>query len=52
MYEIQSELLNFLPEEKSDKVYRERVTGIIPEVVDNLRAKLEELHKPALQIYF
>lgn len=53
VYEIQSELLSFLPEEKSQtKFTGKELQGLSPEVVDNLKAKLEELHKPSLANLF
>ncbi len=53
VYEIQSELLSFSDEEKSQtKFTGKELQGLSPEVIDSLKAKLEELHKPGLASLF
>jgi superfamily I DNA and/or RNA helicase/very-short-patch-repair endonuclease len=53
VYEIQSLLLNFSNEEKSQtKFTGTDLEKLTPDIVDSLKGKLEELHKPSLAALF
>jgi DNA polymerase III delta prime subunit len=53
VYELQAELLSFSDEEKSQtKFTGNDLQNLTPDIVDNLKGKLEELHKPSLAALF